>query len=304
MIYDTIILGGGPAGLTAGIYAARAGLKAGIIEMGVPGGQAQTTEIIENYPGFPDGITGPELMANFMEQARRFGVEFIYGEVKKINDGVVKEVVVGDKIYQTKTVIIATGAKPKELGVKGELELRGKGASYCATCDGFFFRNKEVAVIGGGDAAVEEAVYLAKLAKKVTIIHRRDQFRAAKVIQDKAMSNEKINVIFDSVVDELIGTEKLEALMIRNIKTNEISKLLSDGVFIYVGYIPNSDYLKGFIQINDQGYIATDDKMQTSLAGVYAIGDIREKTVRQVATAVGDGAQVIASIEHYLNSLA
>jgi len=301
-MYDVIIIGGGPAGMTAGIYTARAGYNTMILETGAPGGQASTTDIIENYPGFPGGISGPELMMKFYEQATNFGVQIEFQHVTSLDlTKTVKKVNSGDNTYEAKSVIIASGARPRVLGVNGEDELRGKGVSYCATCDGFFFKDKDVAVVGGGNTAVEEALYLTKICKKVSVIHRRDKLRADQILQDRAMKNPKIEFIWDSVVDEFIGNEKLEELAIHNVRTQEKSKLKVEGAFVFVGYIPNSDYLPQKIEIDERGYIITDGELKTNIPGVFAIGDVRQKKLRQVATAVGDGAQVVTALEKYLS---
>ena len=300
-MYDVIVIGAGPAGMTAAIYTARAGYKTLILETGAPGGQAATTDTIENYPGFPGGISGPELMMKFYEQAVGFGVDMEFQYVDGIEvEGHQKKVKLGDKIYESKAVIIASGARPKVLGVDGESKFRGKGVSYCATCDGFFFKDKEVVVIGGGDTAVDEALYLAKICKKVTIIHRRDQLRANKIAQYRAINNAKIEFLWDSVVDEIRGTENVEELTIHNVRTQEKTRINASGVFIFVGYIPNSDYLPREIGFDEYGYVLTDSMLRTNLPGVFAIGDIRQKRLRQVATAVGDGAEVITALEEYL----
>jgi len=300
-MYDVVIIGGGPAGMTAGIYAARAGYKTVILETGAPGGQAATTETIENYPGFPGGVSGPDLMMKFYEQTVNFGVEMNFQQVSAIEpQGAVKKVIAGDTTYETRSIIIASGARPRVLGVNGEAKFRGKGVSYCATCDGFFFKDREVAVVGGGDTAVEEALYLSKICSKVTIIHRRNELRATKIVQERAMKNDKIYFIWDSVVDEVIGDEKVTELSLHNVKTQEKQSLKVDGVFVFVGYIPNSDFLPASITLDERGYVLTDGQLQTNIPGVFAVGDVRRKNLRQVATAVGDGAQVITALDKYL----
>jgi len=299
-MYDVIIIGAGPGGMTAGIYAARAGYKTMILETGAPGGQASTTETIENYPGFPGGVSGPELMMKFYEQTVSFGVEMDFQHVTSIEaEGNIKKVSAGDTTYEAQSIIIASGARPRVLGVKGEGKLRGKGVSYCATCDGFFFKDREVAVVGGGDTAIEEALYLTKICSKVTVIHRRGELRATKIVQDRALKNEKINFIWDSVVDGIIGENSLTALSLHNVKTQERELLKVDGVFIFVGYIPNSDYLPSSISLDQWGYVLADDHLQTNIPGVFTVGDIRQKNLRQVATAVGDGAAVITALDKY-----
>lgn len=303
MIYDVAIIGGGPAGLTAAIYACRAGWKTVLIERGAPGGQAATTEIIENYPGFPEGIAGPDLMGKFYEQATRFGCEFITTEVTGFEpEGAVKQVETIQETVQAKAVIIATGSYPRELGVEGEKKLRGRGVSYCATCDGFFFRGKKVAVIGGGDAAVKEAIFLAHLAAEVTIIHRRDSFRAAKVLGDKVGETKNITTVWDSVVDEISGVNKVEKLKVHNVKTQASWEIPVDGVFLYVGTKPNTEFIDARLQRNEQGYLITNENLACNLPGIFAVGDCREKGSRQVANAVGDGASVLPALDDYLHS--
>lgn len=304
MSYDVVILGGGPAGLTAAIYSCRSGFKTALIEVGAPGGQAATTELIENYPGFPEGISGPDLMLNFYSQAARFGCEFITAEITGLSTkGDRKSVISSQGQIDGKALIIATGSHPRGLGVEGEGQFRGRGVSYCATCDGFFFRNKKVAVVGGGDSAVKEALYLANLCEKVTIIHRRDMFRAAKVLGDKVIENPKIEVQWDSVVDEIIGKEKVEGIKIHNVKNQESKEIEAEGVFLYVGTQPNTAFLDESFERNPQGYLLTNEALETSVKGVFAIGDCRQKGSRQVATAVGDGALVLPALEDYLHSL-
>lgn len=300
-MYDVLIIGGGPAGMTAGIYAARAGYQTAIIEVGVPGGQAATTDLIENYPGFPEGISGPELMLKFFEQTQTFGVEMIYDYVVSVElTGEVKKITTNNGAYEAKTVIIASGAKPRTLGVDNEGRLRGRGVSYCATCDGFFFKDQPVAVIGGGDTAVEEAIYLTKMCSKVTLIHRRDELRANKVAQSRALANKKLEIIYDTVVDNIIGEDKVTQLALRNKKTNATSTLDVNGVFIFVGYLPNNDFFPPELDVDQQGYILCDDNLATNIPGVFAVGDVRQKKLRQVTTAVGDGGLVLHAVEDYL----
>lgn len=301
MNYDVIIIGGGPAGLTSAIYAGRAGYKTALIEMGSPGGQAATTEIIDNYPGYPEGITGPELMLNFHKQAKRFGCEFITAQVTGIEqEGSARIVKTSQGQKEAKAVIVATGAVPGELGVKGEKEFRGRGVSYCATCDGFFFRNKKVAVVGGGNAAVEEAIFLSELAKEIVIIHRRDDFRADKILKDKALEKPNVSVMWDTVVEGIVGENKLEKIELKNVKSQEKTELQVDGVFLYVGTKPNTDFLGSLVDKDAKGYILTDENLKTSVPGIFAVGDCRQKRSRQVATAVGDGAAVMIALDEYL----
>ena len=296
-MYDTIIIGAGPAGMTAALYAARSNLKVALIEGGLPGGQMNNTSDIENYPGFAN-ISGPELAEKMFEPLENLGVEHLYGFVKNIeNHGDVKKVITDDEEFETRTVIVATGSKHRLLGVQGEEELNSRGVSYCAVCDGAFFRDQDLLVVGGGDSAVEEAIFLTQFAKSVTIVHRRDELRAQKVLQDRAFANEKINFIWDSVVKEIKGENRVESVVIENVKTGQVTEQAFGGVFIYVGLDPVSDFVQE-LQIRDQaGWIVTDDHMKTSVAGVFAVGDVRQKNLRQVTTAVGDGA--IAGQEAY-----
>lgn len=300
-MYDVLIIGAGPAGMTAAIYAARAGHRTAIIEHGVPGGQAATTDMIENYPGFPQGISGPELMIKFFEQTQTFGVEMLYEQVQSMElTQEIKKVTTNMQTVEAKVVVIASGAKPKLLGVPKENQLRGKGVSYCATCDGFFFRDQPVAVVGGGDTAVEEALYLTKMCSKVTLIHRRDQLRANKLAQSRAVANEKLDILYDTIIDEIIGDDKVQQLKVRNKKTDATALLDVNGVFIFVGYSPNNDFFCPELTVNEQGYLITNEDLSTNLPGVFAIGDVRQKKLRQVTTAVGDGGAVMHAIEDYL----
>ena len=296
-MYDTIIIGAGPAGMTAALYAARSNLKVALIEGGLPGGQMNNTSDIENYPGYAN-ISGPELAEKMFEPLENLGVEHLYGFVKNIeNHGDVKKVITDNEEFGTRTVIVATGSKHRLLGVPGEEELNSRGVSYCAVCDGAFFRDQDLLVVGGGDSAVEEAIFLTQFAKTVTIVHRRDELRAQKVLQDRAFANDKINFIWDSVVKEIKGENRVESVVIENVKTGQVTEQAFGGVFIYVGLDPVSDFVQE-LQIRDQaGWIVTDDHMKTSVAGVFAVGDVRQKDLRQVTTAVGDGA--IAGQEAY-----
>jgi thioredoxin reductase (NADPH) len=303
MLYDVIIIGGGPAGLTAGLYTSRARLKTLLIEKGLAGGQVANTEFIENYPGFDEGISGQELSRRMEVQAKKFGTEIIQGTVKQISlNGKIKKIILdeNEQIYEAKTVIIATGAHPKPLGVEGEDRLRGKGVSYCATCDGAFFKGEKIAVIGGGDSAVEEALFLTRFAEIVHIIHRRDKLRATKIAQERAFANEKIRFIWDSVVKKIDGEDSVKAIHLRNVKTGEESILEVSGVFIYIGYIPNTEFIKGLVELNENNYIITNDEMMTSVTGIFAAGDVRAKSLKQIATAVGDGATAAVSAARYI----
>ena len=300
-MYDVIIIGGGPAGMSAAIYAARARLKTLIIEKAGCGGQIAITDHLENYPGFETGINGFELAVKMQTQATTFGSEITYGEVLSIDvSNKLKKVILQDKEYETKTIIIASGANFKKLNVSGEQEFIGKGVSYCATCDGPFFRNKEIAVVGGGDSALQEALYLTKFATKVNLIHRRNEFRAAKILQEKVLANEKINIILDSVVEEINGTQMLESLKVKNVKDGNIKNLAVSGVFLFVGWQPNTKFLESSNIKLENGYIITNENMETNLDGVFACGDVRKKQLRQVVTAAGDGAISAISAQHYI----
>ena len=303
--YEVIIIGGGPAGMSAGLYASRAALKTVLLEKSMPGGQASTTDKIENYPGFPEGIPGPDLMLRMDEQARRFGLETKFTEVLAVTQTPEGEFLIktSDGDITSKTLVISTGAQSKSLGVAGEDKYRGRGLSYCATCDGAFFEGKKVAVVGGGDAAIQEGIFLTKFAEKVFIIHRRGELRATKVLQEKAESHPKIEFILDSVITDILGSDKIEAVKIKNLRTNEIKAVSAEGVFVYVGKEPATGLFRGFIDIDEMGYIKTDLKMQTSRRGVFAAGDVRQSPLRQVVTAVADGAVAAVSANEYLEHL-
>lgn len=302
MLFDVIIVGGGPAGLTAGLYTSRARLKSLLIERGFAGGQVMTAEWVENYPGFDEGISGIELSQRMEKQARKFGLEIIQGSVVgiSVHDKIKRITLEGNQTYEAKSVIISTGANPRALNIEGEEKYRVRGVSYCATCDGAFFKGKKIAVIGGGNSAVEEAIFLTKFAEVVYIVHRRDQLRATKIIQERAFSNPKIKFIWNSVAEKIDGEDTVNTLFLRNVKTGEISKLDVEGVFIYVGYNPNTGLLKGLVKLNENNYIITDDKMSTSQLGIFAAGDVRAKPLKQIATAVGDGATAAYSAEKYI----
>jgi len=301
-MYDLIIIGGGPAGLTAAIYAARGGLKTAVVESMMPGGQAAATEKIDNYPGFPEGVSGFDLTSSFYKQAINQKADFIFEPVVSMNlQGSVKQVQTNQQKLEAKAIIIAAGSKPSPLGAKGEDTFHGKGVSYCATCDGAFFRDRKVAVVGGGNAALEEAVYLTKFASEVYIIHRRDQFRAAQIAVDKAKNNPKISFVLDSVVEEIHGSDKVENIIVRNVKTDKKNELKVDGIFIYIGTQPNTQFVSDYFKTDEKGYIITDSLLRTNVDGVYAAGDIRNTPLRQVATAVGDGALAAVQVEKYLS---
>ena len=303
-IYDTIIIGGGPAGLSAGLYASRSRMKTLVIERAKYGGQATTTDELENYPGSIEDCTGTALSQRMRQQAEDFGTEFVKDEVvDTVLEGDIKVIKCRKAEYQAKTIIIATGATPRLGGFKNEIELRGRGVSYCATCDADFFTDLDIAVIGGGDSAITEAIYLAKFGETVTVIHRRDSLRAAKSLQEKAFANPKIKFIWDSVVEEANGEEILENLAIKNIKTGEVSTLDVNGCFVFVGYLPISELFKGKVNMTERGDIITDEEMRTNIPGVFAAGDVREKSLRQVITAAADGAIAATNAEHYIENL-
>ena len=309
-LYDVIVLGAGPAGLTAGLYSGRARLSTLVIEKGQDGGQIAITNEIENYPGQVEGDSGPSLIARMTKQCEHFGVERVSDMIKEVElTGPVKKLIGVKGEYEAKCVIIATGAFPRPIGCKNEGKFVGKGISFCATCDASFFQDLEVYVVGGGDAAVEEAMYLTKFARKVTIIHRRDELRAAKSIQEKAFKNEKIHFLWNTVVDEVDGEDEiLSKMIVKNTKTGELTTIEADeddglfGLFGFIGLLPKSDLFEGVIDM-DKGYIKTDDNMHTNVEGVYAAGDIRVKSLRQVVTAAADGAIAAMQAEKYIANL-
>ena len=303
-MFDTVIIGAGPAGMTAALYAARSNLKVALIERGIPGGQMNNTSDIENYPGYAN-ISGPDLAEKMFEPLENLGVEHLFGQVERIEDhGATKKIVTDDGEFEAKTVVIATGSNHRSLNVPGEEELNSRGVSYCAVCDGAFFRDEDLLVVGGGDSAVEEAVFLTQFAKTVTIAHRRDQLRAQKVLQDRAFANEKVKFIWDSVVEEIKGDDiKVRSVDIKNVKTGEVTNHEFGGVFVYVGLDPVSDYLTGLDITDQDGWVITDDKMATRIPGIFAIGDVRQKDLRQITTAVGDGATAGIEAYNYVTAL-
>ena len=301
MMYDTMIIGAGPAGMTAALYAARSNLKVALLERGIYGGQMNNTAEIENYPGYAR-ISGPELAEKMFEPLENLGVEHIFGQVEKIEDhGDYKKIIIEDEVFETKTVILASGANHRHLGVPGEEEYNSRGVSYCAVCDGAFFRDEDLLVVGGGDSAVEEAIFLTRFAKSVTIVHRRDQLRAQKLLQERAFANEKISFIWDSVVKEIKGDDRrVTSVVFENVKTGQISESDFGGVFIYVGLDPVSDFVKDLGICDEAGWIVTDQHMKTAIDGIYAIGDVRQKDLRQITTAVGDGAVAGQEVYKYI----
>ena len=303
-IYDVIIIGAGPAGMTAAVYTSRAKLSTLMIERGIPGGQMANTEDVENYPGF-ESILGPELSNKMFEHAKKFGAEYAYGDIKEIVDGKeYKTVKAGSKEFKARAIVISAGAEYKKIGVPGEKELGGRGVSYCAVCDGAFFKNKELVVVGGGDSAVEEGVYLTRFASKVTIVHRRDKLRAQSILQARAFDNEKIDFKWNKTVKEIHEENgKVGRLTLVDTVTGEEEEFKADGVFIYIGMLPLSKPFENLGITNEEGYIETNDQMETKVPGIFAAGDIREKSLRQIVTATGDGSIAAQSVQHYVEEL-
>ncbi|MFD3201986.1 thioredoxin-disulfide reductase [Bacillus sp. LR_5] len=303
-IYDVIIIGAGPAGMTAAVYTSRANLSTLMIERGIPGGQMANTEDVENYPGF-ESILGPELSNKMFEHAKKFGAEYAYGDIKEVIDGKEYKVVkAGSKEYKARAVIIAAGAEYKKIGVPGEKELGGRGVSYCAVCDGAFFKGKELVVVGGGDSAVEEGVYLTRFASKVTIVHRRDKLRAQSILQARAFDNEKVDFLWNKTVKKIHEENgKVGNVTLVDTVTGEESEFKTDGVFIYIGMLPLSKPFENLGITNEEGYIETNDRMETKVEGIFAAGDIREKSLRQIVTATGDGSIAAQSVQHYVEEL-
>lgn len=301
---DLIIIGAGPAGLTAGMYAARSRLRTILLERLAPGGQVLTTDQVENYPGFPEGISGFDLVDRMKRQAEKFGLLIQNQEVSKLELTPEKKIVVTDEgRLETRALILACGAAPQKLGIDGEELMTGKGVSYCATCDGPFYRDQEVAVIGGGDTAVEEAIFLTRFASKVHLIHRRDELRATRLLQDRAMEEDKIQLVWDTIPTKIVGETGVEGLDLKNVKTGETTHLPVQGVFVFIGYTPNSGLVKGLVTLDKDGFVITNGDMETSVPGVFAAGDIRSKLLRQISTAVGEGATATFAAEKYLGSL-
>jgi thioredoxin reductase (NADPH) len=298
--YEVIIVGGGPAGLTAGLYASRAGLRSLLVERGIVGGQIINATLVENYPGFPQGISGAKLGSLMHQQAVKYGLEVVAAEVKGAGPGQPYTISTTEGDFEAKAVIIAAGSEYRKLGVPGEQRLSGHGVSYCATCDGFFFRDREVAVVGGGDTAITDALELTRHAKKVYLIHRRDQLRAGQVLQQRALAEPKLEFVWSTVVEELVGDNVLEKLKLRNAKTGQRSTLEVGGVFVAVGVMPNSRSFFDIVDLDDAGYIVTEETMATSIPGVFAAGDIRRNSPRQVSSAVGDGATAAMSAFRYI----
>ncbi|MEK3954548.1 MULTISPECIES: thioredoxin-disulfide reductase [unclassified Psychrobacillus] len=303
-IYDVIIIGAGPAGMTAAVYTSRANLSTLMIERGIPGGQMANTEEVENYPGF-EMILGPELSTKMFDHAKKFGAEYAYGDVSEIVDGeAYKTVKVSGKEYKALAVIISSGAEYKKMGIPGETELGGRGVSYCAVCDGAFFKQKNLVVVGGGDSAVEEGAFLTKFANKVTIVHRRDTLRAQKILQDRAFANEKIDFIWNTTLKEIHGKDgKVASVTLVSTVDGTEKEFETDGVFVYVGMLPLTKPFGNLGILNDNGYIVTNEKMETTVPGIFGAGDVREKMLRQIVTATGDGSIAAQAAQHYIEKL-
>lgn len=304
-ILDVIIIGGGPAGFTSGIYTSREKLNTLLLEKSMCGGLPAITDLIENYPGFPEGISGMELVSRFRRQAEKFGVNIReYEGVQSIipGDGVIR-VRTENGEYITRTVIIATGGLPRKINVPGETEYIGKGVSYCATCDGPFYRDAEIAVIGGGDAAIQEAIFLTKFARKVTVIHRRDKLRASPILQQRAFANEKIDFLWDSVPVEIAGEELVKSITVKNVKTGQLDALNVEGVFIFIGWNPNTGFVRDLVKLDEAGHIITDTYLRTNIEGIFAVGDVRSKKFRQIAEACGDATVGALAASEYISDL-
>ncbi len=301
--HDLVIIGAGPAGLTAGIYAARARMDVLLIEKTVPGGQILITDWIENYPGFPEGVSGYDLAEKMKIQAETLGLTVQTGEVQSLDlTGEVKKIHLPDRTISAKCLILASGASPRRLGV-GEERFFGKGVSFCATCDGPFFRDKTVVAVGGGDTAVQESIFLTKFARKVYVVHRRNELRAAKILQERAFKNDKIEFVWDSAVTGMDGFFNVEGVRVKHLKTGNEKTIPADGCFIWVGILPNTSFVNGAVETDESGFIKADARMQTSVPGVFAAGDVRDTPLRQIATAVGDAAIAAVSAEHYIENM-
>ncbi len=300
--YDVLIVGSGGAGMTAALYTSRANLKTALFEKLVPGGQIAVTDLVENYPGFPEGVLGPDIAQKMQAQAEKYGTQFFYDEViaieKKSDENF--EVKTSSQTYSARSIILAMGASFRMLNVPSERELIGKGVSYCATCDGAFFKGKEVVVVGGGDSALQEGIFLTRFSTKVTIVHRRDTLRASPILQDRAKANEKIRFVWDTAVQKVIGKDKVEGVLLKNLKTGVETDFRTDGLFVFVGHDPNSKLVRGLIDMNEQGYVLTQESLQTSIPGIFAAGEIRQGAVKQLVTACGEGCEAALAAQAYL----
>lgn len=302
--YDILIIGGGGAGLTAAIYASRAKLSTLLLEKLTPGGQIALTDIVENYPGFPEGVTGTDISMRMEEQAKKYGTKIQYDEVQSIakSDGGFN-VKTSKNNFNAKSVIVASGASFRMLGVPGEKELTGRGVSYCATCDGAFFKEKEIVVIGGGDSAMQEGLFLTRFVTKLSVIHRRDKLRASPILQDRAKEHPKFNFIWDTVVTQVAGDKKVEKIRLKNVKTNEEKDFKADGVFIFIGHDPATKFLQGFVALDEKGYVKANDRLETSVPGVFAAGEVRSGATKQLVSACGEGCEAALSAQAYLEQL-
>jgi thioredoxin reductase (NADPH) len=304
MVEKLIILGSGPAGLSAAIYASREGFQPVVLGGFAPGGQLQLTTKVENYPGFPDGIDGPVLIEQMMNQAKRFGTRFVYENATEVDFGKKPfKIKTADKQFEAECVIIATGANAKQLGIESENKFVGRGVSTCGTCDGPFYKGKDVIVVGGGDTAMEDSVFITRFANSVTIVHRKDSFRASKAMQDRALSNPKIKVIWNSVVEEILGDKSVTGVKLKNVVTNQATEMKIDGVFVAIGYSPNTDIFKGKIELDQAGYITPKDEVHTNVEGVFVAGDVADHFYRQAATAAGSGVKAALVAREYLQKL-
>lgn len=301
-VYDVLIIGGGGAGLTAALYTSRAKLSTLLLEKLTPGGQIALTDLVENYPGFPEGITGQEISKRMEDQAKRYGTEILYEEVaglgKKNGNFLVKTA--GSETLESRTVILASGASYRNLNVSGEKELTGRGVSYCATCDGAFFKEKELVVVGGGDSAMQEGIFLTRFATKLTVVHRRDKLRASPILQERARNHPKIKFIWDTAVTEIVGDKKVQGVKLKNLKTGQIQDFKTDGVFIFIGHDPNTSFLKGFVDLDEKSYVKTGLKLETSVAGVFACGEVRAGAVQQLVSCCGEGCEAALAAQAYL----
>ena len=302
--YDVLIIGGGGAGLTAAIYASRAKLKTLLLEKLTPGGQIALTDIVENYPGFPEGVTGTDISMRMEEQAKKYGTEIQYDEVQSITkaNGEFK-VKTPKNSFATKSIIIASGASFRMLGVPGEKELTGRGVSYCATCDGAFFKEKEIVVVGGGDSAMQEGLFLTRFVTKLNVIHRRDKLRASPILQDRGKENQKFNFIWDTVVTKVVGDKKVEKLRIKNVKTGEEKDFKADGIFIFIGHDPATKFLQGVVALDEKGYVKANDRLETSVPGIFVAGEVRSGATKQLVSACGEGCEAALSAQAYLEQL-